>query len=156
MRFFSRFSDFGDLWLFSMVQVWTYCSSSDNSVPLSSTVCTAVPQYYLCTVYGSRTPDERVRALSSLFLCVFLLFFWVGDWVTGCLSNVLFTSAVGLQIRARSSLFFFFYSLCFPFSLKPEKSQKNPGYLHPTLNQLYPVTSKRIAGQPLALLYSYT
>ena len=65
---------------------------------------TAVPHVLLTnkfTVYSSKTPDERGRALCSLFLCFFHFFFiflfWVGEWINWCLSTVLFTGSVGLQ-----------------------------------------------------------
>ena len=48
----------------------------------------------------------------------FSFLFWVGEWVNGCLSNVLFTAAVGLQMSGfEPSLFplFSLFSLCFPF-----------------------------------------
>ena len=74
-----------------------------------------------CTVYSSRTPDERVRTLSSLFLCFSLCFRSFFGWASGfngCLSNALLTAAVGLQMSGfEPSLFplFSLFSLCFPF-----------------------------------------
>ena len=148
-----------------------------------------------CTVYSSRTPDERVRTLSSLFLCFSLCFRSFFGWASGfngCLSNALLTAAVGLQMSGFEPslpscvLFFHFVFRCFvldgwggfinncccsysyifhsvpknilvfgfpshqrcgvPFfftaSLKPEISQKNPGYPRPTLSTLYQVTPR--------------
>ena len=71
------------------------------------------------TVYCGRTPDDRVRALSFLFLWVFFriffpFFFSVGEWVNGFLNNVLLTAAVGLQMSGfEPSLL----SFCFFFAL---------------------------------------
>ena len=56
------------------------------------------------------------------YFCVFFSFFsflfWVDEWVNGCLSNVLFTAAVGLQMSGfEPSLLSFcaLFSICFPF-----------------------------------------
>ena len=48
----------------------------------------------------------------------FSFLFWVGEWVNGCLSNVLFTAPVGLQMSGfEPSLVCFcaVVSRCFPF-----------------------------------------
>ena len=121
--------------------------------------------------------------------CFFWSVFWVGEWLNGSLSNVLFTAAVGLQMSgfepslfplfepfALFSVLFFwwvrgvnycccsyssiFHSIprytCFwLFNLpnvwrtffigrfsKPENSQKNPGYLRPTVNTFCQVTPR--------------
>ena len=64
---------------------------------------TAVPHVKSCTVYSSRTPDERVRALSCLFLCVFPglisvhFFGWVSWFIVAAAPILLFfTSRPGL------------------------------------------------------------
>ena len=53
-------------------------------------------------------------AVFSLFL---LFFFGVGEWVNGCLRNVLFTAAVGLEMSGfePSLPCLIFFALCFPF-----------------------------------------
>ena len=58
----------------------------------------------------------------SLPCCVFFslffsFIFWVGEWINGCLSNVPFTAAVGLQMigleSSRLSFFFALFSVLF-------------------------------------------
>ena len=107
--------------------VWSECVRTAATVVATMYCFTAV--HMSCTgvllimywLQRSRTQDERRRALSSLFLCFFSLFFvlcfgWgsglMGAWVMYCLQQQLDSRWVG-----SSPLFspFVFFSIRFPF-----------------------------------------
>ena len=98
-----------------MVRFCTYCSRGNN-VPLvllySSTV-----NHVLFTAVGSQMSGFEPSLRCLLFFRFFPFFFWVIEWGNGCLSNVPFTAAVGLQMigleSSRLSFFFALFSVLF-------------------------------------------
>ena len=124
--------------------VRTAAVSRGNHVPFYSSISRCTVNNVRFTV-DERTPDERVQALSSLFLCFFSFRF-----VFRFFGRVTRVDCCPCSYSIFHSIPNIYPGTCFWLSKLPKlwrtfffgRPQKNPGYLRPTSNTLYQVTPR--------------